>query len=353
MKEKFLQKYLKVINNKNYLLILYKSTALSDDQINSLNDLYVSGFGDKASNNPYMKSFTIGNGLTAWKWKNQESPEKEKNICGIILYQEKIIGFISYLAFKAKIMNQTTIIYQENDCTIAEGHRGINLYKFARETLINYITSRQTAAIWYGFPNKINPVSHKKICKRWNIPVNLDVPFLQNNCLNQEYITNIFPIKQIPDEIDLICSSMISENSFQIIHDKKFYQWRYLDIPFNKHCYHILAHSNESNEIDGILVLKIYKENEQLKGHILDICTNNQQSFKKLVLGAEKFLIDNSINNCSLFLFPGTPNYDFLQQRYSSTIEGFVYTSGPLVLNLNFAEIYHNPFIQAGDNDVF
>lgn len=219
--------------------------------------------------------------LSNWYWKYK----KKNNFIVVAKKNKKIVGHfasikIDYILNKKKYKGAHTIGLMVKKKWQS---RGLPILLFKK--LIKLIKKKKIEFI-YGLPNKFAINLHKFFFK-YDIQLNLNNFFYKiKKSQNIEKNFLFKEINQFDKKYDIFLKKNINRYPFFVKRHSSFLNWRYSSRPdHNYYSYSIYF----KKILKGYFVLKVYKDINFKKGHILDFFTVNE---KKIKMNSLNFIIN-------------------------------------------------------------
>lgn len=163
------------------------------------------------------------------------------------------------------------------------------------------IAEKKKIKFIYGYPNDNAYEIHKLIFDYKDIS---DQYFFEHDLNFSNIKSNTKNIIKINKFSKLHSEFLVNiKKNYKIILDRniKFLNWRYLSRPDKK--YYVFGHYIDK-KFKGYCVLKLYKEDKILRGHIIDIIANKNEEkiFEDLVIFSLNFFKKHNCNEVNLWL---------------------------------------------------
>lgn len=225
--------------------------------------------------------------LKNWYWKYKGSNPFGKALVWVAEDNNKIVATFSLIPLNYYV-NKKVIL---GACSIAmivhPNYQNKGLIKFVADKLFNDAKLNNIKFI-YGYPNQNAYDIHKQFFSYEDIsqqklfykPVKFEKSIF---CFKVE------KINKFDEEINKFLKKIKDQRKVYLKRNKKFLNWRYTERPdYNYHLYKFTI----KEKVCGYVVLKIYKEKELLRGHIIDIFYNNNLK-----------IFNDIINFCEIFFY--------------------------------------------------
>ena len=230
-----------------------------------------------------------------WYWKYQGRNPFGKSYSKFCYLGKELIGHFAVIPINFILNNNIISGGNSIAMMVRNDFQNKGLIKFIGDKLFE-VTDKQLKFI-YGIPNERSYELHKVF---FNYEDCIDLNFYSSNLDNfkfsNESSNSINQIFLFDDKYDFFWNDIKSQFTFTLNKCKEFMNWRYIDRPDHNYiCYEFI----EDNLIKGYVILKIYKESNIIKGHIMDLLVNDNDhvSANKLIRFSINFFKNNNLNN--------------------------------------------------------
>ena len=212
--------------------------------------------------------------LANWKWKFRDKNPAGEPLMIYATNDSEIVGHFAAIPMKYWIDGKTVIGSHSVAMMIDPKWQNRGLIKFIADKLIKLL-EHQKIPFTYGYPNDNAYELHIKLLGYEEV-VQQQL-FIKNFNLNEELKnsgTGLLTWKNISkfgSETNNLWEK--SKNEYKVIVERKsdYLNWRYLDRPdVPYHAYGVF----KGNVLEGYCVLKLYKEEQTLRGHFIDLFTS-------------------------------------------------------------------------------
>ena len=239
--------------------------------------------------------------INNWYWKYKGNNPFGKAMVWVAEEKKKIVATFSIIPLNYKINGETV----KGSCSIAmivhPSYQNKGLIKFVADKLFEDAKSNKIKFI-YGYPNENAYQIHKKFFLYEDISLQkmfykkIKKSILGSNISNFDFIE----IKKFPKNINEFLSKAGKQHKVYLQRNLKFLNWRYFERPDYKYKVFIVK---KNKKILGYFVLKIYREDKIIRGHIID-CFYDKKSnvFGKIVNFCEKYFLKKKCNEMTMWL---------------------------------------------------
>lgn len=320
--------------------IIYRASKKGDE--NKIIDLFLQG-----DHHLRTKSY--------WNWINRLSPFG-KSFIEVAVLEESIIGHYGIVPVTLSIGDLKINCGFATQAIIHTSHRNLEIIHQLTERMWKRCEESQLDFI-YGFPNdniwkiKQSIMDWKSIGDFKSFEVSID-----------KLLKKIKPVKSIKikrlysfgKEFDFLIKKSKIYNKISISKNSDYLNWRIFSHPLN---HYIVLSSMYQNELTGYMVLKLFRKNNMLYGHIIDFHSLEDQfeeTISSLLSEAIIFFKWANVSKVSLWLFPEN-DYQKLFSSFGFEYSGFNTHFGYRNINNSFNEInnINNWHLSMADSDAF
>ncbi len=237
-----------------------------------------------------------------WFWKYKGNNPFGKAIIWVAEEKKEIVATFSIIPLNYKINGETV----KGSCSIAmivhPSYQNKGLIKFVADKLFEDAKLNKIKFI-YGYPNENAYQIHKNFFSYEDI--SLQKMFYKKIKKKNNFTSNIdsfdfIEINKFPKNINEFLSQAGKQYKVYLQRNLKFLNWRYFERPDYK--YKVFVVKN-NKKLLGYFVLKIYREDKIIRGHIID-CFYDKRSniFGEIVNFCEKYFIKKKCNEMTMWL---------------------------------------------------
>lgn len=269
--------------------------------------------------------------LENWYWKYAGNNPAGKSIIYVMENEGKIIVHFAIVPYRLRVFGKDTFGSHSIGSMVLPEWQGKGLIKFVADKLFAEAEKRKIL-FSYGFPNDLAYELHKKMFAYDDV--------VQVYTMEKKTDANIpgessdkfsfLPIDKFDQSVDMLWQLSKDTYKISVVRDAAFLNWRYLERPDQKY-YAFGAY--EDKKLVGYVILKLYKDDKILKGHIIDIFSlpKRKDVAEFLVVGSERFLVKNKTDIESAWVV-GSDFYESILEE-----KGFKpQRPRPLICRLNF-----------------
>jgi len=294
--------------------------------------------------------------LEHWKWKFIENPFG-KAIIKLMFDGEKLIGHRGAIPVVVSIPGRDIPSAQTVNNLTHPDYRRLGISTHLAKAICE-AAKEQGIKFMYNFINPDSHLVHSKI-DVWQM---LD----QRNAWKKKLPTKSTftmlrscPIKQIErfdHRVDRLWDRVKQDYVVVVPRTAKFLNWRFTQHPTEEYSKFVVE--DNSGEISGYLVLKVYRRGDEVKGHIIDmLCLNEADIVKSLLDYSYNFFIEKGIRNLTCWM-PENFFYTSVLKEEGFAREIMETRCGLWILDkhdrlLEKARHIRNWHLTMGDSDVF
>ena len=207
--------------------------------------------------------------LDNWRWKHDGNNPAGKAIIYVMEHDGKIIVHFAVVPYRLRVFGEDVLGSHSIGSMVLPEFQGKGLIKFVADKQFEEVKMKGIA-FSYGFPNVLAYDLHKKLMG-YNDVVMISTMEKRTDSDNRKKSAaglKFVPIKRFDHSADELWLQVRDDHQISVIRDAAFLNWRYLERPDQK--YYAFG-ALEGNSLAGYVVLKLYKDGEILKGHIIDI----------------------------------------------------------------------------------
>lgn len=234
--------------------------------------------------------------LANWSWKHTGNNPAGKAIIYLMEHENRIIVHFAAIPYRLRVFGEDVLGSHSIGSMVLPEYQGKGLIKFVADKLFEDIVKKKIT-FSYGFPNVLAYDLHKRLMG-YNDVIQVETMEKQTDrSPAKETPSNykFFPIKQFDDSVDALWNDLKDAYKIAVIRDAAFLNWRYSERPDQK--YQAFG-AYEGNRLVGYVILKLYRDDDIFKGHIIDIFSppDKEDLAVFLIEQSEKFFVDNKTN---------------------------------------------------------
>jgi len=251
-----------------------------------------------------------------WRWRHDRSPFG-RSIIKLIFSNAKLIGHYAVTPMDVMVNNRPLrAVFSLHTLTHpAFQRRGIftslaeEVYKECQSEGFSFVYGFPNSNSYNGFTNRLGWTGFGKMS---SLERNLDA-----KARAASEARNINQIGGFDDRVNVLWRKIKSAYPIIVPRTKDYLNWRFLEHPIVE--YPMYTITSESSELLGYMVLKVYRDGDLTKGHIVDMLSvDDEHTVRSLVNSAYDYFLERGIGNLSCWM----PEGCFCTQILRS--EGFV-----------------------------
>lgn len=255
--------------------------------------------------NLFREVFNEEESLDFWKWKFMQCPFG-KGIIKLLFDGETLIGNYAAIPMNVVIRNIIIRAIWSVDTMTHSDYRGQGVFPYLAKRFYKECERRGFRFV-YGFPNQlIYPIRIRKLA--WKGLGKMSI--LRRELKGEDTATvpqtedatfQAQKIEKFGEDINLLWHKVKGDYNVIIPRTKEFLNWRFVENPNVNYTKYILT--NSTAETLGYIILKIHATEDEVKGHIIDILSlNNEEIVKELIKCALNYFIGGDVNNISCWM---------------------------------------------------
>ncbi|MGE5340276.1 MAG: GNAT family N-acetyltransferase [Candidatus Omnitrophota bacterium] len=276
-----------------------------------------------------LPSFWNRRTLDNWHWKFTASNPAGHALIWVAEHDSHLVGHFAAVPYRLKVFDEIVTASHTIGALVDKKYRNRGLLKFVGEKLMDELVRHHIPFTW-GFPNQL---AHRfeNVVLAYNDLVSFD----RWTCPKKGIVSSpkdsaIRPITAFDSQADQLWQSCAPDYPIAVVRESIYLNWRYLQrpdwdyFPFGLY---------ENDGLTGYIILKLYREEETLRGHIIDIFgrKDDARTFGRLIDRSLTYFNDNGVDEITVMIW-GNPVIDALL-----TERGFTRTPNerPLILRVN------------------
>jgi Acetyltransferase (GNAT) domain len=267
--------------------------------------------------------------LKNWTWKFTQSNPAGHAMIWVAEHKDQLIAHFAAVPFKLKTFDLEFTASHTIGALVDKKYQNRGILKYVGDKLMAEQVEKNVPYTW-GFPNQR---AHKfeNVKLNYNDLLNFDNWLLpKENMVKPEPNTGFRKITQFDNAFDELWQSCSPDYDIAIVRSSTYLNWRYIQRPDLQ--YFPFGHY-EGDKLKGYVVLKLYKEENMLRGHIVDIFArkDDKETLSNLIDGSLSFFIEKAVDEVMVW-FWGNPVVEDL-----FTEKGFdrLPQDRPLILRIN------------------
>ena len=262
--------------------------------------------------------------LDNWFWKFKgNNPAGEP----IMIYAEnndKIIGHFAAIPMNYWFDGEKTVGSHSAAMMIDPAWQNKGLIKFVADKLIKEL-EEQKIPFTYGYPNDNAYDLHIKLLGYEDVTMQRLFYKKMNNNVDKTSKTAFEGLKwqkieRFDERVNILWDSAKNDYKAIVVRNSPFLNWRYLDRPDVP--YYAFGAFN-GDDLEGYCILKIYQDENILRGHFVDLFTKNGNSNcgRFLIEKGLRFFQDKNIDEVTLWM-QGSPFFEDILKEFGFDMGG-------------------------------
>ncbi|MCP4218897.1 MAG: GNAT family N-acetyltransferase [bacterium] len=273
--------------------------------------------------------------LNNWYWKFTDKNPAGHSLIWVADHKEQMVAHFAAVPYKLKVKDQVVTASHSIGALVEVKYQNRGLLKLVGDKLMEDLKAKAFPFTW-GFPNK-RAYEFEKMAMGYGDLTNFDVWTLQKKNLAKTGAHASFKaITAFNHDFDKLWETCADDYPIAVVRDKTYLQWRYMERPDWDYFPYALY---EGDTLIGYVVLKLYREGDVLRGHIVDIFARkaDQDTLARLIDGSMNFFIDKDVDEVTIFIM-GNP---LIEQLFTARSFTQVEANIPLILKINTDHKYN------------
>jgi hypothetical protein len=267
--------------------------------------------------------------LENWKWKFLDSNPAGPSFIWVAELKDQIVAHFAAVPYRLKVFNTEVLASHSIGALVESRYQNRGLLKLVGDRLLGELKENGVVCTW-GFPNQRAYEFEKKALGYQDL-INFNEWYLARNRFPGQFSStatrSIDMFDTSFDDLWQRCS-----NDYTVIskRDSEYLNWRYLERPDLE--YFPFAFY-EQNQVQGYVVLKLYREEDLLRGHILDIFArkNDVLAISSLIERSLAFFYEREVDEVTVWFWGNHLVSEILQSNGFEAKK----TDRPLIIRMN------------------
>jgi len=267
--------------------------------------------------------------LENWYWKFTDTNPNGHSLIWIAEHQGKMIGHFAAVPYLLKVLDEEVKASHTIGALVDKRYKKRGLLKFVGDRLMEELIQKQIVYTW-GFPNKL-AYEFEKVALGYIDLLNFD----QWKALRQDMVHTpanpaIRPVRQFDTPFDQLWETCAPDYPVAIKRSSQYLEWRFLQRPDWDYFPFALY---DNNQLKGYVVLKLYREEKILRGHIIDIFAQrkDKETFSQLIDHSLSFLIEKAVDEVTVWIWGNETVEELMADKGFQRIPANI----PLILRVN------------------
>ncbi|KAF0135268.1 MAG: hypothetical protein FD145_94 [Candidatus Saganbacteria bacterium] len=271
--------------------------------------------------------------LSNWYWKYSDQNPAGKSFIWVMEEGNNIVAHFAVVPYRLQVFDEELVASHSIGAMVEPKYQNRGLLKFVGDKLFEE-AAQNNIPFTYGFPNEKAYRVHRTHMGYEDL-IEFDTwkitrPAIDKSTLNITDSASFRPVKEFDDDFDRLWDLCSEKYKIVVVRNKAYLNWRYLERPDWKY-YPFGVYAN--GELKGYSVLKLYREDKLLRGHIIDIFADlhDEDTITKIINGSLSFFSEQKVDEVTCWLWGSRLIEQVLEGK------GFIKeaTRIPLVIRLN------------------
>jgi hypothetical protein len=275
--------------------------------------------------------------LQNWFWKYTARNPAGESVVWVAEHNEKIVAHFAAVPYTLKTFDEEVTASHSIGALVEVKYQNRGLLKLVGDKMLRNLSERNIAFTW-GFPNQ-RAYQFEKQALGYHDLINFDQWTVGKEKLerNDPYDLSFRKITTFDDSFDALWEECSPGYDVAVKRDSVYLNWRFIQRP--DWWYYPFGYY-EGHNLKGYVVLKLYREDDILRGHIVDIFArkDDRETLSRLIDGGMGFFAEQAVDEI-LVWFWGNPLIEelFIEKGWSKT--GI---DRPLILKVNTDHKYRD-----------
>ncbi|MFC1585759.1 GNAT family N-acetyltransferase [Fibrobacterota bacterium] len=280
-----------------------------------------------------------------WHWKYSEKNPSSKGLVWIMEDKDELLAHFAAVPYTLKVFDKEIIGSHTIAALVVEKFQGRGLLKFVADKLFEELKEKNIP-FSYGFPNERSYSLHLTHMDYIDL-IKFDTWKIQKAEITGDQVVKTEGFENLPvfdDKVDTLWEESKDDYQIAVKRDQDYLNWRYLQRP---DCTYYPFGLFREGKLAGYTVLKLYQEEDILRGHILDIFAPRtaQDVFDDLIRGSLDFFQSKNVDEATCWIW-GNSTVDSILKEKGFEKET---TGVPLVIRINRKFQYVKEIVEASN----
>lgn len=272
--------------------------------------------------------------LQNWYWKYTKNNPSGRSLIWIAEHNEQMIAHFAAVPYRLKVFDEELIASHSIGALVDKKYQNRGLLKLVGDKLKEDLAKNNIPYTW-GFPNQ-RSYEMEKVALGYDDLINFDEWKLDGNSLKRcEAPLSFRKITAFTEDFDRLWASCSRDYDISVKRDKNYLKWRYLERP---DWWYFPFGFYKGNRLKGYVVLKLYREEETIRGHIIDIFARreDEHTLSQLIDGSLNFFAEQVVDEVTVWIMGST----LIEELFNK--KGFKkkVIDRPLILRVNMEHKY-------------
>jgi hypothetical protein len=273
--------------------------------------------------------------LANWYWKYTETNPAGPSFIWLARHNAKIVAHFAAVPYRLKVFAGEVIASHSIGALVEEKYQNRGLLKLVGDRLMDDLVEHHIPCTW-GFPNQ-RAYRFEKEALGYEDLIHFDEWQLPKEKLSLEEPPLSFrKVTFFDQDYDRLWQECAPDYAIAVKRDQTYLNWRFIHRP---DWWYFPYAVYRQKRLKGYVVLKLYREGDMLRGHLLDIFCNrsDEETISQLLDGSINFFAEQGVDMVTTWIWGSQTVEQILSKK------GFVRRSidRPLILRVNTREKNH------------
>ncbi len=276
-----------------------------------------------------------------WYWKFTDRNPAGHALIWVAEHENRLVGHFAAVPYRLKVLDEELTASHTIGALVDKKFQNRGLLKFVGDKLMEDLAKNNIPYTW-GFPN-LRAHKFENEALGYKDLINFDQWGIAKNTIKRTPLCpNIRKLTEFDAQFDRLWQTCSPAYPVAIVRNQTYLNWRYLQRPDWEY-FPFAFYENDA--LLGYVVLKLYREDEIYRGHIVDIFArrDDEKALSHLIDHSLNFFSEKEVTEVMVW-FWGNPLIEklFTQKGFSKKE-----IDRPLILRINME---HKYLQQARDN---
>ena len=281
--------------------------------------------------------------LENWKWKFSDRNPLGNALIWVMEKNGELIAHFAAIPYKLKVFDREVIGSNAIGSLVDTRYQNRGIMKLVGDRLFNEL-EQKNIPFTYGFPNT-RAYEFQKMVFGFTDLIHFDTwKIYADQWIGSKRRKNLCRIRKFNQDFDRLWDECSADYRIAVVRRSDYLNWRFIARPDWE--YYPLA-LYENNVLKGYVVLKLFREADALRGHIVDIFSGlkEERVFVELISGSMNFFKEKGVDEVTAWEW-GNP---FAGRGFSGNGFSVDKTAKPMMIRINGDFDYRNELLDPGN----
>lgn len=267
--------------------------------------------------------------LENWNWKFTARNPNGHSLIWAAEHEGRIVAHFAAVPYELKVFDREMKASHSIGALVEVKYQNRGLLKLVGDKLMEDLKANAIAYTW-GFPNK-RAYEFEKTALGYYDLIQFPTWVIRRDVMKQNPVyATVKKIDFFGPEFDELWANCAPGYNIAVVRRKAYLNWRYLERPDWEYFPFALY---ENNKLRGYIVYKLYREEDILRGHIIDIFSQKCDiaCLSQMIDHAMNFFIDRNAHEITVLISGNAIIEELLAYKGFDRMESRI----PLILKVN------------------